>query len=49
MDNNEIKTVGELIDVLQKYPPDTPITYDFGLRIELHEIGDGKDKELTIS
>lgn len=45
----DIKTVQDLIEVLQEYPADMPITYDYGLGIELIEIGEGEDKQLTIS
>ena len=37
----EIKTVENLIEVLEKYPKDTKITYDYGLPVEILELNDG--------
>ena len=41
-----IKTVEDLINVLSRYPKDAKITYDYGLPIEIYELGDGS---ITIS
>ena len=45
-DEQKIITVGELIEILEKYPKDKTITYDYGLPIEIFELEDGN---LTIS
>lgn len=37
----EIKTVEDLIKVLEKYPKDTKITYDYSLPVEIWELEDG--------
>lgn len=37
----EIKTVEDLISVLENYPKDTKITYDYCLPIVLWELDDG--------
>lgn len=37
----EIKTVEDLIKVLENYPKDTKITYDYGLPIVIWELNDG--------
>lgn len=42
----EIKTVEDLINVLENYPKDTKITYDYGLPIVIWELENGS---ITIS
>ena len=42
----KIKTVEDLIKVLENYPKDTKITYDYGLPVEIFELDDGS---ITIS
>ena len=42
----EIKTVEYLIKVLENYPKDTNITYDYGLPVQIWELDDGS---ITIS
>ena len=42
----EIKTVEDLIKVLENYQKDTKITYDYGLPIVIWELDDGS---ITIS
>ena len=39
----DIHTVGELIELLQKYPDDTKVVYDdgLGLVVSEYEFGDG--------
>lgn len=37
----EIKTVEDLIRVLENYPKDTKITYDYSLPVEIWELEDG--------
>ena len=39
----DVKTVGELIELLQKYPEDTKVVYDdgLGLVVSEYEFGDG--------
>ena len=47
MEEKEIKTVADLIEVLKEYPPDMRISYDYGLPINILRIFD--DTELTIA
>ena len=36
-----VNTLGELIEILKKYPKETKVVYDYGLGLEVDEYEDG--------